>query len=210
MAIEMCKILVLKGKLPGKPSVLGGCCLRAGRFVCVLSPTSHCLFANSLKNWTRSLIGAPRGSSCSGICIQCTHRPFLIQLSCCPTSWRSATNWGLGINFRDGHYISCFIFYIFLFSNFTIDLFTKCAYAQEPVPLQTKSRPTQQQVHSCTFLYFLGNVFMKKSSQERFAIYTSNGDFLLMSTCAKMLFKKQKINRKCRTTTKTKTWEKIE
>lgn len=69
MAIEMCKILVLKGEHPGKPSVLGGWCLRAGRFVCVLSPTSHCLFANSLKNWTRSLIGAWRGSSCSGICI---------------------------------------------------------------------------------------------------------------------------------------------
>lgn len=179
MAIEMCKILVLKGKLPGKPSVLGGCCLRAGRFICVLSPTSHCLFANSLKNWTRSLIGAPRGSSCSGICIQCT----LIQLSCCPTSWRSATNWGLGINFRDGHYI-CFIFYIFCSLTSWLT-FSKCAYAQEPVPLQTKSRPTQQQVHSCTFVYFLGNVFMKKSSQERFAIYTSNGDFLLMSTCAK-------------------------
>lgn len=61
MAIEMCKILVLKGEHPGKPSVLGGCCLHAGRFVCVLSPTSHCLFANSLKNWTRSLIGAWRG-----------------------------------------------------------------------------------------------------------------------------------------------------
>lgn len=75
MAIEMCKILELKGERPGKPSVLGGCCLRAGRFVCVLSPTSHCLFANSLKNWTRSLIGAWRGSSCSGICIYAPKAP---------------------------------------------------------------------------------------------------------------------------------------
>lgn len=82
MAIEMCKILELKGERPGKPSVLGGCCLRAGRFVCVLSPTSHCLFANSLKNWTRSLIGARRGSRSSGICVQYAHRPVPpLQLS---------------------------------------------------------------------------------------------------------------------------------
>lgn len=35
----------------------------------------------------------------------------------------------------------------------------------------------------------------EKNQAERVAIYSSNGDFLLMSTCAKMLFKKQKINR---------------
>lgn len=75
MAIEMCKILVWEGERPGKPSVLGGWCLHAGRFVCVLSPTSHCLFANSLKNWTSSLIGAWRGSSCSGICVWYTQKP---------------------------------------------------------------------------------------------------------------------------------------
>lgn len=184
MAIEMCKILVLKGKLPGKPSVLGGCCLRAGRFICVLSPTSHCLFANSLKNWTRSLIGAPRGSSCSGICIQCTHRPFLIQLSCCPTSWRSATNWGLGINFRDGHYI-CFIFYIFLFSNFTIDLFKVCVRPRTSTTadkVQTYTA-TSTFMHLCVFSWQC--IHEKIKPREICYIYTSNGDFLLMSTCAK-------------------------
>lgn len=101
MAFEMCKILVWEGERPGKPSVLGGWCLHDGRFVCVLSPTSHRFFANSLKNWTRSLIGAWRGSSCSGICIYYTQRappPPLVALAYFLMVWNKSPL-VLGINF---------------------------------------------------------------------------------------------------------------
>lgn len=65
MAIEMCEG-ELKGALLVGLGTLGGYWLRAGRFVCVSSPTSQCSPANSLKNWSRLSHKLSAQPCCSG------------------------------------------------------------------------------------------------------------------------------------------------